>query len=295
MNMKNTRKGFTTVELVIVIAVIAILATVLIPTFSNMINQANLSVDTQNVRNMNVCLQTYITAGDPEDFGMVKERLKEFGYGKDDNFVARAKGHTFRWYAEKNVILLVDDKGTVVYPEEYADLPNVNDIRKCFDLSLPAAKVEKNTQTITVSGADMEGNHVADLPLAMSYTFTASQEESTNYSDWYADFFITFERDVEEVTLAGWYAAVEAQLGGWLIVSTPVVSDMEIGVIAMADPGRNWTYSDIQQVVSVFKCGVFDEVGGADKDAKMTVELRVTNPEDIDDIRVIGVFEYTFQ
>ena len=34
------RKGFTTVELVIVIAVIAILATVLIPTFSNLITQA---------------------------------------------------------------------------------------------------------------------------------------------------------------------------------------------------------------------------------------------------------------
>ncbi|MBE6943869.1 MAG: type II secretion system protein [Ruminococcaceae bacterium] len=41
MNKKNNRKGFTTVELVIVIAVIAILATVLIPTFSNLINKAN--------------------------------------------------------------------------------------------------------------------------------------------------------------------------------------------------------------------------------------------------------------
>lgn len=41
MNKKNNRKGFTTVELVIVIAVIAILATVLIPTFSSLINKAN--------------------------------------------------------------------------------------------------------------------------------------------------------------------------------------------------------------------------------------------------------------
>ena len=40
MNKKNNRKGFTTVELVIVIAVIAILATVLIPTFSNLITKA---------------------------------------------------------------------------------------------------------------------------------------------------------------------------------------------------------------------------------------------------------------
>ena len=43
MNKKNNRKGFTTVELVIVITVIAILATVLIPTFSNLITKANQS------------------------------------------------------------------------------------------------------------------------------------------------------------------------------------------------------------------------------------------------------------
>ena len=41
MNKKNLRKGFTTVELVIVIAVIAILATALIPTFSGLIDSAN--------------------------------------------------------------------------------------------------------------------------------------------------------------------------------------------------------------------------------------------------------------
>lgn len=39
--MKNTKKGFTIVELVIVIAIIAILAAVLIPTFSNVISKAN--------------------------------------------------------------------------------------------------------------------------------------------------------------------------------------------------------------------------------------------------------------
>ena len=41
MNKKNLRKGFTTVELVIVIAVIAILATALIPTFGGLIDSAN--------------------------------------------------------------------------------------------------------------------------------------------------------------------------------------------------------------------------------------------------------------
>ena len=49
--MKRTQKrGFTIVELVIVIAVIAILAAVLIPTFSSLISKANLSADMQAVR-----------------------------------------------------------------------------------------------------------------------------------------------------------------------------------------------------------------------------------------------------
>ncbi len=48
--MKN-RKGFTIVELVIVIAVIAILAAVLIPTFSGVIGKANQSSREQNFTN----------------------------------------------------------------------------------------------------------------------------------------------------------------------------------------------------------------------------------------------------
>ena len=51
MNKKNNRKGFTIVELVIVIAVIAILATVLVPTFGDVISKANASKLLQELRN----------------------------------------------------------------------------------------------------------------------------------------------------------------------------------------------------------------------------------------------------
>lgn len=146
MKTKNTRKGFTTVELVIVIAVIAILATVLIPTFSNMIESANLSVDKQNVRNMNVCLQTYsITDGDPSDFGKVKKELKEYGYGREDNFQTKSEGFSIRWHSGRNVIFLVNPNGQVEYPDEYkgnaAIAAELADKTMCFDLSLPAAIV----------------------------------------------------------------------------------------------------------------------------------------------------------
>ena len=50
--MKNTKKrGFTIVELVIVIAVIAILASALIPTFSSVVKKAKEFADLQNARN----------------------------------------------------------------------------------------------------------------------------------------------------------------------------------------------------------------------------------------------------
>ena len=55
---KNNKKGFTIVELVIVIAVIAILAAVLIPTFSSVIKKAKVNNDIQLVRNLNTALAT---------------------------------------------------------------------------------------------------------------------------------------------------------------------------------------------------------------------------------------------
>ncbi len=57
---RNNKKGFTIVELVIVIAVIAILSAVLIPTFGNIIENANESARDQEARNAltNVMIDT---------------------------------------------------------------------------------------------------------------------------------------------------------------------------------------------------------------------------------------------
>lgn len=50
-SLKN-KKGFTIVELVIVIAVIAILAAVLIPTFSNIVDRANKAAAQADAKNL---------------------------------------------------------------------------------------------------------------------------------------------------------------------------------------------------------------------------------------------------
>lgn len=54
--MKKNKKGFTIVELVIVIAVIGILAAVLIPTFTSVIDNANRSAAQSNIKNASTTL-----------------------------------------------------------------------------------------------------------------------------------------------------------------------------------------------------------------------------------------------
>ena len=61
---KTRKKGFTIVELVIVIAVIAILAAVLIPTFTNVINNAKKSAAQADAKNV----WTQYCVDHPSDF-----------------------------------------------------------------------------------------------------------------------------------------------------------------------------------------------------------------------------------
>ena len=88
--MRKNKKGFTLVELVIVIAVIAILAAVLLPTFATVIENAKVSSATQKAQN---ALKDYFTRvatlsttdqvdviGDLENYTLVVEN----GAGKVD-------------------------------------------------------------------------------------------------------------------------------------------------------------------------------------------------------------------
>lgn len=90
MNKKNTRKGFTIVELVIVIAVIAILATVLVPTFGNIIEKANASKLLQAVKNEHTNYTTkYASSADYKDSVVIKYEDKFYEF-KDGTLVVDA-------------------------------------------------------------------------------------------------------------------------------------------------------------------------------------------------------------
>lgn len=119
--IRKRRKGFTLVELVIVIAVIAILAAVLIPTFTTVINKANLSADQQAAANMTTSIQLSANLGQATDMegnqlyydgtttplnlneveGVV-QFFKQNGY----NLVPKSKGTSY-WYDRTNAVVKI--------------------------------------------------------------------------------------------------------------------------------------------------------------------------------------------
>jgi prepilin-type N-terminal cleavage/methylation domain-containing protein len=96
---KNNRKGFTIVELVIVIAVIAILAGVLIPTFASVVEKANVSNALQQAKN------TYtedLALLDAQTANYTKDEYKEYVDSADTTLVA---GKTYYTKAEANGVV----------------------------------------------------------------------------------------------------------------------------------------------------------------------------------------------
>ena len=144
--MRNTnKKGFTIVELVIVVAVIAILAAVLIPTFSSIIKKANIASDTAVAKNLNTAA---ISAG-AKDFDSAIEAVKDAGYLLA-NLNAKANGCYFVWDDANDQFLLVDttDSYKVIYSNTDASEKSnwyvaVSDPTKFAEIESAGLKVEK--------------------------------------------------------------------------------------------------------------------------------------------------------
>ena len=114
MIKRNNKKGFTIVELVIVIAVIAILAAVLIPTFSGLIKKANESKDIQLIRNLN----TAVAAELNESITMAEaiEAAAEFGFDVE-KIEAKVVGNKILWDSVAKVFCYLND-GEVEYASD---------------------------------------------------------------------------------------------------------------------------------------------------------------------------------
>lgn len=114
MQRKMNKKGFTIVELVIVIVVIAILAAVLIPTFVSLTKKANESKDIQLVRNLNTAL-----AADNEKHATMHSALEaaaDFGYDVD-KINASATDNQILWDSVNDVFVYLKDGNIEYIPE----------------------------------------------------------------------------------------------------------------------------------------------------------------------------------
>ena len=118
---KMNKKGFTIVELVIVIAVIAILAAVLIPTFTTVIKKANKSKDTQLVRNLNTVLATDVNVNGKAHNTMqdAMDAAEAAGYNIR-KINASATGNEILWDSENDLFCYYDaEKNLVSYIPEF--------------------------------------------------------------------------------------------------------------------------------------------------------------------------------
>ena len=112
--MRSNKKGFTIVELVIVIAVIAILAAVLIPTVAGLVKKANISADQQAVKQMNSALAIYAAEnGNPKDIVEVKKALDESLVNVNGGLVPVTQGYAFYWDSANNQIILVSSEDEI--------------------------------------------------------------------------------------------------------------------------------------------------------------------------------------
>ena len=109
--MKKTKRAFTLVELIIVIAVIGVLAAILIPVFANVIRKANEANDLSAVRNMNMSLRNYATDNSVETISDVMRALLQGGIGTD---ALVCEENSFAWDSINNRSLYRDADGKVL-------------------------------------------------------------------------------------------------------------------------------------------------------------------------------------
>ena len=118
---RSNKKGFTIVELVIVIAIIAILAAVLIPTFASLIQKANESNDIQAAKNMNTFLAMANVTDGVDSILDVYDLFESSGYSVE-SYKPLYAGRSYYYDKQANQIVYVDDAtGKILYPTERKD------------------------------------------------------------------------------------------------------------------------------------------------------------------------------
>ena len=168
----NKRKGFTIVELVIVIAVIAILAAVLIPNISNLVKKANASADESLVRNLNTALSMDVEKHQTMDAAL--EAAKTNGGYDLTTIVTKNKDNKILWDSKNDCFVYLNGN-TIKYLPNTQTEKNVEDVDYFEIVELKDGKVpdskysaylagESVLETVEVKrGLDVGKNTVAEV------------------------------------------------------------------------------------------------------------------------------------
>lgn len=171
---KALRRAFTITELVIVIAVIAILAAVLIPTFTSLINRANQSADTQTVKNLNTILASEEAFGNrAETIDEALAQALEGGY-KVENLTPTGEGYDIVWDQTNNRFALVDASGKKIYGD--ASTPDNISGQEYWKITDDASKTTDNAFSwyLTEDALSSDGGTVESYEITSSTSLNLS-------------------------------------------------------------------------------------------------------------------------
>lgn len=206
--MKKLKKAFTLTELVIVIAVIAILAAVLIPTYTSLVRKANISADTQLAKNMNNLISDQTTMD-----GVI-DTLAENGYGIG-KLNPTTEGHRFLWDETSKQIIFVDNNYKIVY--------------KAKDINLDEANlwltVKKPSEVVTTKKFNL--NYYLTQDSSKNFTLTTISDFDTGDNVLSGNLTINSTADGE--------ATIDGTFNGTVTINTPNADIEQFGSVKTLD------------------------------------------------------------
>lgn len=186
--MRKPKKGFTIVELVIVIAVIAVLTAVLVPTFIHLSSKAKDSIDKTVVKNANIQLAAKEgLEGKNRSMSDAVKDVDEIGYHIPG--VKTANGNKIVWDSESDRFVLFDKDNEVL-------LKDSNEVSAHSKLFYAVSSLEAREDFAVYAKSDFSGSTEFTSPISfdagdkegitsISYEFSAVAEVlvATNSQD----------------------------------------------------------------------------------------------------------------